>query len=94
MSSEVRAVVCLYLCLAAEPLVHSVQDSVLHNVFVELLSGFDCCKLGNDCGHTQGGVVCQRHVTNLHGKRDIIKIFLHYSCYIRQYTRTICLLTS
>ncbi len=56
------------LGLAPKPLVHSVQDVVLYNVLVDLLSNPDRCKLGDHRRQTQGGVVCQRHVTNLHQK--------------------------
>lgn len=56
------------LCLAAKPLVHSVQDGVLYDVPVDLLSRPDYCQLGDHRRQTQGGVVCQRHVPDLHQK--------------------------
>ncbi len=61
---------CSYLCLAPKPLVYSVQDGVLHDVLVELFSRTDRCQLGDHRRQTQGGVVRQRHVTNLHQRRE------------------------
>lgn len=57
-----------YLSLAAKPLVHGVQDGVLYDILVDLFSSLDNCQLGDHRRQTQGGVVCQRHVTNLHQK--------------------------
>lgn len=56
------------LRLAAKPLVYSVQDGVLDDVLVDLLSSPDRCQPGDHCRQRQGGVVCQRHVTDLHQK--------------------------
>lgn len=57
---------CCYLGLAAEPLEYSVQDGVQYDVLVDVLSSVDRGQLGDHSGQTQGGVVCQRHVSNLH----------------------------
>lgn len=58
-----------YIGRAAQPLVHGVQDGVLHNVLVELLSSTDRRQLGDHGRQTHGGVVSQRHVSHLEGER-------------------------
>lgn len=67
------------LCLAAKPLVYSVQDGVLYDVSVDLFSSTDRWQLGDHCRQRQRGVVCQRHVTDLHqkdgGSGEVMKIF-------------------
>lgn len=54
-----------YLRPALKTLVNGVQDGVLDDVPVDLLSRPERRQLGDDRGQTQGGVVCQRHVTYL-----------------------------
>lgn len=58
-----------YVVFTAQSFEHGVQDRVLDDVPVDLFSSVDFCHLGDDRRQTQGGVVCQRHVSNLcHGE--------------------------
>lgn len=56
---------CSHLSFAAKPLDDSVQDGVLHDVLVDLFSGLNGHQLGDYGTQTKGGVVSQRHVTDL-----------------------------
>lgn len=44
---------------------YGVQDGVLDDVPVNLLRCADRRQLGDYCGQAQGGVVAQRHVSDL-----------------------------
>lgn len=56
---------CSHLSFAAKPFNDSVQDGVLHDVLVDLFSGLHGHQLGDYSRQTKGGVVSQRHVTDL-----------------------------
>lgn len=62
----IQAEAVAHLGLAAKTLEHGVQEGVQDDVLVGLLSDAERSQLGDHGGQTQGGVVCQRHVTDLH----------------------------
>lgn len=61
----IQAETASHLGLATKTLEHSGQDGVQDDVLVGLLSDAERSQLGDHGGQTQGGVVRQRHVTDL-----------------------------